>query len=260
MAYHWTLATILSASRAGEKDKRLTLFSREMGKVTATARGTAVTDGKWSTSFEPFSLLYLRLYERSHFFTVVESEERAVYTRILLSLSKSLKGMAINQLTACFLEPSSEEPELFASYVSALSHLNVAEDLVSEDRIFLQFMVDVLHSLGFGLDSLYCERCGALLSDEVFFSTVDNSFRCRHCASLERDIPLSTELARFLQSGQETIDERHVLIGIAVTLRLLRSAASKLTATRAFESFAQNAATLFHSATTQNYKESQHEL
>ena len=260
MAYHWTLATILSASRTGEKDKRLILFSREMGKVTAIARGTAVTDGKWSTSFEPFSLLYLRLYERSRFLTVVNSEERAVYTRILSSLSKSLKGMAINQLTACFLEPASEEPELFASYVSALSNLNMASDTDAEDLVFLQFMVDMLYTLGFGLDSLHCERCGEALDAEIFFSTVDNSFRCRHCASIERDIPLSLEVANFLQTGQGGMDERHVLIAIAVALRLLRSAASKLTATRAFESFAQNAATLFHTATAQNDKESQHEL
>ena len=81
MVYHWTLASILNASRVGEKDKRLVLFSRELGKVTAVARGTAVPDAKWSTSFEPFSLLYLRLYERSHFLTVVSSEERVVVMR-----------------------------------------------------------------------------------------------------------------------------------------------------------------------------------
>ncbi len=260
MAYHWTLASILTASRVGEKDKRLTLFSRELGKVTAIARGTAVADAKWSTSFEPFSLLYLRLYERSSFFTIVNSEERVVYTGILSSLSKSLKGMAMNQLAACFLEPSSEEPSMFASYVTALSSLNIAADTGEEDRVFLDFTLDVLDVLGFGLNSLRCERCGEALGGDVFFSTADNAFHCLRCASTGQDILLSSELASFLQTRQGSVDERHLLIGIALALRLLRSAAGKLATTHAFEGFAQNAATLFHTDMAENDKESQHEL
>ncbi|HWQ22321.1 MAG TPA: DNA repair protein RecO, partial [Clostridia bacterium] len=200
MVYHWTLASILGASRVGEKDKRLVLFSRELGRVTAVARGTAVPDAKWSTSFEPFSLLYLRLYERSHFLTVVSSEERVVYTGILSSLSKSLKGMAMNQLAECVLEPSSEEPGLFASYVTALSRLNVAPDAAEEDRAFLQFTLDVLNELGFGVSSMHCERCGVALDDNVHFSMRDNIFHCHSCRATETDIVLSPELVSFLRT------------------------------------------------------------
>lgn len=245
MVYHWTLASILNTSRVGEKDKRLVLFSRELGKVTAVARGTAAPDAKWSTSFEPFSLLYLRLYERSHFLTVVSSEERVVYTSVLSSLSKSLKGMAMNQLAECVLEPSLEEPGLFAAYVTALSKLNIAANAAEEDRVFLQFTLDVLNELGFGVTSLHCERCGTTLDKNVHFSMRDNAFHCPPCATTGTDVVLSPELVNFLRTGEGNIGERRTLMGIALTLRLLRSAASKLAITQAFERFAQNAATLF---------------
>jgi len=49
-------------------------------------------------------------------------------------------------------------------------------------------------------------------------------------------------------------------MGIALTLRLLRSAADKLAVTQVFEQFAQNAATLFHIDTREEPKESCHEL
>jgi len=260
MVYHWTLASILNASRVGEKDKRLVLFSRELGKVTAVARGTAMPDSKWSTSFEPFSLLYLRLYDRSHFLTVVSSEERVVYTGVLSSLSRSLKGMAMNQLTECVLEPSSEEPGLFASYVTALSRLNIAANTAEEDRTFLQFTLDVLNELGFGVSSLHCERCGAALEENVHFSMRDNAFHCSRCATTETDVVLSPELVSFLTIGEGDIDQRRTLTGIALTLRLLRSAAGRLAITQAFERFAQNAATLFHVDTRGEPEESCHEL
>jgi DNA repair protein RecO (recombination protein O) len=260
MVYHWTLASILNASRVGEKDKRLVLFSRELGKVTAVARGTAVPDAKWSTSFEPFSLLYLRLYDRSHFLTVVSSEERVVYTGVLSSLSRSLKGMAMNQLAECVLESSSEEPGLFAAYVTALSRLNIAANAAEEDRVFLQFTLDVLTELGFGISSLHCERCGAALDKNVHFSMRDNAFHCSPCATTETDVVLSPELVGFLRTGEGSIDARRTLMGIALTLRLLKSAASRLAVTQAFERFAQNAATLFHIDTREEPKESCHEL
>jgi DNA repair protein RecO (recombination protein O) len=260
MVYHWTLASILNASRVGEKDKRLVLFSRELGKVTAVARGALAPDSKWSTSFEPFSLLYLRLYDRSHFLTVVSSEERVVYTGVLSSLSRSLKGMAMNQLAECVLEPFSEEPGLFAAYVTALSRLNIAANGAGEDRAFLQFTLDVLSELGFGVSSLHCERCGAALDENVQFSTRDNAFHCSRCATTETDVVLSSELVTFLQTGQGSIDQRRTLMGIALTLRLLRSAANRLAITQAFERFAQNAATLFYIDAREEPKESCHEL
>jgi DNA repair protein RecO (recombination protein O) len=260
MVYHWTLASILNASRVGEKDKRLVLFSRELGKVTAVARGTAIPGAKWSTSFEPFSLLYLRLYDRSRFLTVVSSEERVVYTGVLSSLSRSLKGMAMNQLAECVLEPSSEEPGLFAAYVTALSRLNIAANAAEEDMAFLQFTLDVLTDLGFGVSSLHCERCGAALDENVHFSMRDNAFHCTPCATTEADVLLSPQLVRFLRTGVGTIDGRRTLTGIALTLRLLRSAAGRLAITQAFERFAQNAATLFRIDTREEPKESCHEL
>lgn len=149
---------------------------------------------------------------------------------------------------------------MFASYVTALSSLNIAANVGEEDRVFLNFSLDILDALGFGLNSLRCERCGEALGDDVFFSTADNAFHCLHCASTGRDILISPELATFLQNRQGSIDEHHVLIGIALALRLLRSAASKLATIQAFEGFAKNAATLFRTNMIENNEESQHEL
>lgn len=260
MVYHWTLASVLRTSRTGEKDKRLVLFSRELGKVTATARGTAVPEAKWSSSFEPFSLLYVRLYDRSRFLTVVSSEERVVYTGISTSLEKSLKAMAMNQLTECVLEPSSPEPGLFAAYVTALSRMNIASNAGQEDRIFLQYTLDVLAELGFGVASLHCEHCGSPLDAEPSFSLADNVFHCRRCAVIPGDVVLSPELAAFLRTGDGDIDTRHAHAGIALTLRLLRTAALRLSIAPAFEQFAQNAATLFRAESKDGQKEPDDEL
>lgn len=260
MVYHWTLASILTTSRTGEKDKRLTLFSRELGKVTAVARGTVVPEAKWSSSFEPFSLVYVRLYERSRFFTVVSSEERVVYTSISTSLSKSLKAMAMNQLTECMLEPSSPEPGLFAAYVTALSRMNITTDVSQEDKVFLQYTLDVLAELGFGVASLHCERCGSALDAAPSFSMRDNVFHCRQCTVADADVVLSPQLAAFLRTGDGEINDRHTRAGIALTLRLLGVAAGRLGIAQSFEKFAENTATLFREESNDGQKELDNEL
>jgi DNA repair protein RecO (recombination protein O) len=260
MIYHWTLTSVLRTSRTGEKDKRLVLFSRELGKITAVARGTVVPEAKWSSSFEPFSLLYVRLYDHSRYLTVVSSEERVVYTSISTCLSKSLKAMAMNQLTECVLEPSSPEPGLFAAYVTALSRMNIAADTGQEDKVFLQYTLDVLTELGFGVASLHCERCGSALDAEPSFSMSDNVFHCRRCAVTEADVVLSLELTAFLRTGDGEIDAHHARAGIALTLRLLRTAAARLGIAPAFEQFAQNAATLFRGESADEQKELDNEL
>jgi DNA repair protein RecO len=200
------------------------------------------------------------LYDRSRFLTVVSSEERIVYTGILTRLSKSLKAMAINQLTECAIEPSSPEPGLFAAYVTALSRMNIAADAGQEDKVFLQYTLDVLTELGYGIGSLHCERCGSALDEEPSFSMTDNVFYCRRCAAIQTDIPLSPELTSFLRTGEGEIDVRHARMGIALTLRLLRTAAQKMGIAPAFEQFAQNAATLFRGESTEEPEEPDHEF
>jgi DNA repair protein RecO (recombination protein O) len=260
MVYHWTLASILTTSRTGEKDKRLVLFSRELGKVTAVARGTVVPEAKWSSSFEPFSLVYVRLYERSRFFTVVSSEERVVYTNIATSLSRSLKAMAMNQLTECVLEPSSPEPGLFAAYVTALSRMNIAANAGQEDKVFLQYTLDVLAELGFGVATLHCERCGSALGATPSFSMKDNVFHCGRCTVSDADVVLSPQLAAFLRTGDGEINAHHTRAGIALTLRLLGAAAERLGIGESFEKFAENAATLFREESIDGQKELNNEL
>ncbi len=259
MVYHWTLASVLRASRTGEKDKHLVLFSRELGKVTAVARGTAVPEARWSSSFEPFSLLHLRLYDRSRYFSVVGSEERVVYVDIAAHLDKSLKGMALNQLTECVLQTASPEPGMFAAYVTALARMNEAKSAVEQDTTFLQYALDVLRELGFGLTSLRCDRCGTILAEQPSFSLAENAFHCQRCRE-KADVTLSHQLGAFLRTGTGSLDCRQAHAGIALTLRVLRTASRRLGIGTAFEQFAENAATLFREEHTDQMKESRDEL
>jgi DNA repair protein RecO (recombination protein O) len=245
MQYYWTLGSVLRTSRVGEKDKRLVLFSRELGRITALVRGAAAPDTHWATSFEPFSLLYLRLYERSSYFVVTGAEERVVYARILSSLSRSLKGMAVNQLVECFAGPSVQEPSLFAHHVSALSHLNLASTTEHEDLVFLQFCLTLLSELGFGLSGLNCVTCGSPIGGPAYFSVTDNGFHCERCCDASERGPLSPELVCFLRNPEGPLDHRRTLAGIALVTRLLTEVAGRLGVGPSFEKLARNTTTLF---------------
>jgi len=88
-----TEAIVLKSADAGEVDRLLTIYSKELGKVRILAKGVKKIESKLRYSIEPFSYVQLILIEGRSFYILKD----AVLIDQFLGVKRDLKKLVVAQ-------------------------------------------------------------------------------------------------------------------------------------------------------------------
>ncbi len=98
MPLYKTVALVLRRIPLGEKDKILTLFSRDLGKLRAVAKGARKPTSKLSGASEPLLLLRASLAEGSSLDVLSEAEVREAFPKLKSDLRSKVDDRFDKQL------------------------------------------------------------------------------------------------------------------------------------------------------------------
>ncbi|PIU98272.1 hypothetical protein COS61_02315 [Candidatus Wolfebacteria bacterium CG03_land_8_20_14_0_80_40_12] len=155
MLEYSTSALVLDAENSGEFDKRVYLYTKELGKVVAKARSARKITSKLAAYLEPFNFVRIRLVEKNGFqITDALSFGKAEVSRQNADFLQFIKEMTFE------LQPDKKlwfflRKKKFA-YCPALK------------------------ILGFDPDFASCQTCGK--KTVSYFLKTDQTFFCRNCA------------------------------------------------------------------------------
>ncbi len=156
MKEYLTEALVLGANDSGESDKTVDLYTKELGRVSARARGARKITSKLSGHLQPLSFTRVRLIEKNGF-------------QIADALAfKKMEPLPETLGTIEFLKEITYELQADRD-LWALLKKNKG---ISRN--------DLLKILGFDPLFAECEGCSAKRVD--FFSKTEHSFLCRRCS------------------------------------------------------------------------------
>jgi len=176
-----TEAIVLRTYRLGEADKIASLFTRQLGRLRAVARGAQRTKSRYGGTLEPLSYLRLWIFER---------ENRDLLHLNSAELEESFFDMQRDyrvQLAAQYLVEVSERllPErevnerafrLLLAVLRALKHSGEV------NRPLLYFDYWILRLGGFLPDLETCTACGQVLGEEGgYYGPGSETLLCREC-------------------------------------------------------------------------------
>ena len=67
MPLHKTEAVVIHTIKLGEADKIATLFTKELGKIKAVAKGARRIKSRFGSSLEPFTHINTTLFEKGNY-------------------------------------------------------------------------------------------------------------------------------------------------------------------------------------------------
>jgi len=217
-----TEATVLRAIDWSETSQILTLFTHELGKIPALAKGSRRLTPGFHPFDGPFQLAssgqLVLICRPSGLATVTERWLRFAPQRPSRDLSALYAACFLLELTDLLTVVNDPHPELFLLLLDSLRHL---ETTPAPPLLAHAYAFKLLRLLGFLGDLDRCAECGrpAGLKPSHSLSISDPALFCPDCAPAENTTSLS---------GAAVATAARILAGSLASLRTLRTSPALL--------------------------------
>lgn len=192
---------VLKRTDLGDKDRILTILTKERGKLSAVAKGARRPGSKLAGTSEPFTFSRMQLGEGRNLEVLTQSEIRESFPAIRRDIKKLAYGIYILELTNAFTDEHIPNPDLFDTL---LSILYVIESGTDPEVAARYFDLQILGIMGYDPHFDDCLQCGREFGRErIVFSPSLGGIVCREC-------------------GMEPADSVHVPGAIASYIAALR--------------------------------------
>ena len=160
-----------------ESDRLITIFTEQMGIVSAMAKGARSLKSRQMASTMQFCYGNFVLYKRGEYYWIKESE----LIESFFGLRSSLEGLALaTYITEVLADVAVAEAERDLLRLSLNSLYAISEQKYSLEKIKAAFEIRCASIIGFMPDVVACDSCGEKLGD-FFFDIMGGRIKCYSC-------------------------------------------------------------------------------
>ncbi len=178
MAVYHADALVIRSKQLGESDRVLTLFSREMGKLQAVAKGVLKPKSRQRAGAQLFTYGDYLIHRGKTLDTISQCSPRESFPYLWNDLDRSFAATGIVELLDISTIPAQPNSELFALTLTCLFLLEHFEPTLVLSAYALRSMA----LLGYCPRLEECAECGvAVKGERIFFSSVAGGTLCGNC-------------------------------------------------------------------------------
>lgn len=206
--YHRTPALILKTMDFKETDALVTLFSRDLGKIKAIAKGVKKPRSSLRGLLQPFCCSSLYLVTSGDMYLVTQGKIVSFFGGIREDLQRTLNAVYLMELLDKSLADRDPNPALFDFTVKVLEAMNSG---LNSTLLMRLYEIKLLTLLGYAPVLKRCSNCG---SEEglAAFSVEIGGALCEACRRGVKDLTVSGAALKALNALQER--------GIEMAMRL----------------------------------------
>jgi DNA repair protein RecO (recombination protein O) len=196
-------AVIIRKTKLGEADRILSLYTPEMGKIEAVAKGVRRPKSKMAGHLELLTHSHIRLARGRNLETIIGSQTVESYMALKNDLWLTSCGLYVAELVNQFTPERAADPDLFRLLTETLDRLTASP---SATLVLRYFELCLLTRTGYRPQLLTCIACGEELKpvDNAFCSTA-GGILCPSCISSNPpSFPISVDALKVLRLFQRS--------------------------------------------------------
>ena len=227
-----TEAVVLQAMDYKDNDKLLTLFSPELGKITAGIRGVKKPKAKLNFASQPFCFAEYVLAKTGDRYTVTGAYLHESFFELRVDISRYYAACAVAEICRTVSLENETYDGLFIGFIECLKALCLAGEDAAEAVI--SFALIALRESGYPIDLTFLEECDGDVGEKLWFDFSDGKFTTfERCAQGSRASVSTYHTLR--KCAGLTYDEDKIAGGNKRAMRLIKAYLSEKTEER-FES------------------------
>ena len=197
-------AVVLRHSDYGEADRLLTLYTRQLGKARAIAKGARKIASRKAGHIEPFTHVKLQLAKGRDMLILTQADTVDAYQPLREDLILTSHASYVMELLDRFTyEDETENSAIFRLLTDTLSRLASKSDPWLVIRYYEMRLLD---HLGFRPQLFKCANCGReIKAEEQYFSFGAGGVICPRCGQgLPHLLDISVEALKYLRHFQRS--------------------------------------------------------
>ncbi len=196
-------AIVLRRIDLGEKDRILTILSREHGKLSAVAKGCRRPGSKLSGASEPLTYCKMFMSSGRDLDVITQAEIKESFPNAKSGIKAIAHGIYILELSDRFVEERQPNPDLFDTLLSALYLL---ESQTDSEIVARYFELQLLSLLGYEPHCESCLRCSRqIAAGRMAFSPSLGGAVCDQCENPPADaIWMPAAAASYVRALRQT--------------------------------------------------------
>lgn len=167
-----------------EKDRIITVLSREFGKFDLIGKGVQKTINKLSGISEPLSYGTIIVSNLKNLGSISSCDQRECFNYIHKNLN--ILSHAIYLLELCD-KCTAYENQVEDIFDYLLSCLLMLENQSNPETIIRFFEHKLINCLGYNINTKSCIGCGKRLGDKIFYNPDFGGFFCESCNIINRN-------------------------------------------------------------------------
>ncbi len=194
---------VLKYKEWGETDRLLTLFTRELGKVQAIAKGVRKPHSRKAGHLEPFTRVNILLARGRDLYILTQAEAIDTFLTIKNDLVNLGYGFYIIELLSSFTYEEGENRKLYQLLVNTLVRLNRGDD---PKIVIHYFEIRLLDFAGYRPHLFNCAQCEKIiLAEDQFISPLQGGVLCPNCGHRSPEAhKISKDALRYLRHFQRS--------------------------------------------------------
>ncbi|APV43988.1 DNA replication and repair protein RecO [Dehalogenimonas formicexedens] len=192
-----TEAVVIRRARLREADRVITLFTRELGKISAVAKGVRKAKARLAGHLELLTHTDVTLARGKNLDTVIGSQTLSPNLSIRNSLERTAYALYFAELVSHFAPEEQANRSLFDLFVESLGNLGEA---ANAELLSRYFELNLLKNLGYRPELRRCPGCGSELKAQTnYFSPSSGGVLCPDCADVSATYPVSVSALKVMR-------------------------------------------------------------
>lgn len=196
-------ALVLRKKLYGENNLLVTLYSKDLGKIEAVAKGGKKMTNNFAGHLEPLNICNIQLHKSAYRFTVTQTQVEEHFKTIKNDFKKSLLAQVVLEIFYKSTPKEESNENLFSLVIETLQSISKEQQ---EFLIFEHFKIKLLEELGILPNFDQCLNCeeSTLLNTENFWFDSHGHTYCGKCYNPEQNsLPMDQKILKLLSYLRE---------------------------------------------------------
>lgn len=184
MSYIKTKGVILKEINVGEADKIVTIFSRNRGKISGSAKGARRQKSRLIAGSQLFCYSEFVLFKGKDMYSITSCDVIEPFYEIRKDLVKLTYAAHINEIILDIVQEELPSTKVLQLFLNSLYMLSKTEK--APEHIARVFEMRLMALLGYAPYVRGCQKCGSDDFKDLSFSFKSCGFLCRNCKEDDR--------------------------------------------------------------------------